>query len=77
MKANQPSATPPTTSSADPAVKPDQRSASSKCSDLMTGAFVFAIVAGCVALFVADLSLIAGGIAATVGGISGMLFADG
>ncbi|MEL7239055.1 MAG: hypothetical protein AAGK78_09345 [Planctomycetota bacterium] len=50
---------------------------SSKCSDLITGAFVFAIVAGCVTLFLADLSLIAGGIAATVGGIGGMLFADG
>ena len=48
----------------------------SNCSDLLAVAFVCAMVAGCMALFVADLDLIAGGVAAAVGWLGGMFFAN-
>ena len=57
-----------------PAGEPTGRSMT---GDLVAGAAVFAILGGCCAMFFYDLNLLAGGSAAVVSGILGMLFADG
>ena len=45
-------------------------------ADWITAAVVFAILGGCGALWMADLSLISGGLAAVLSGVAGALFAD-
>ena len=50
--------------------------AAAELGDWLTAAFVFAILGGCVALWLADLSLVAGAVAALASGAFGVLFAD-
>ena len=45
--------------------------------DLLTAAVVFAILGGLFALWLADLSLVTGGLAALAAGAGGVLFAKG
>ena len=51
-------------------------STSAGTDDWVTAAVVFAILGGCVALWVADLSLVTGGLAAMASAVFGVLFAD-
>ena len=44
--------------------------------DWMTAAVVFGILGGCIALWLADLSLVTGIVAAVFSGLVGVLFAD-
>jgi hypothetical protein len=44
--------------------------------DWVTAAVVFGILGGCVALWIADLSLVPGMVAALFSGLIGVLFAD-
>jgi hypothetical protein len=53
-----------------------KRRAGASADDWITAAVVFGILGGCIALWMADLSLVTGSLAAVFSGLMGILFAD-
>ena len=71
-----PTPRPTTNAETPPAAEPDCDACGPLC-DLLTAAVVFAILGGLFALWLADLSLVTGGLAALAAGAAGVLFAKG
>ena len=76
-----PATTPGTTAESpdDAVIEPSQpaaRRSGASADDWVTAAVVFGILGGCIALWLADLSLVTGMVAAVFCGLIGVLFAD-
>ena len=60
----------------DPPQDPIKQRPGASAEDWLTAAVVFGILGGCIALWLADLSLVTGMVAAIFSGLIGVLFAD-